>query len=246
MKNMIKNILPNFILLPIKKTNTILHRTKKKIDCIFQNSQSSYKKHNSQYEEKEALERHKKTYAEYEKLNILNSDENKLYKLFDQYPLVRNTAIDIGSGAGWFSAQFSKNFKKVIAMEPSSSAINIARQLFPKEEYSNIDWNTGFAETILPSINLSEPSFFFTGCVLSHLTDASTKEICKIIDAFATKGSILSFAECWGTESRSFMWHIRTQEWWKNALPSWKLDFHGSEIQNIPDRHKGFHGVKIK
>ena len=27
------------------------------------------------------------------------------------------------------------------------------------------------------------------------------------------------------------MWHVRTTEWWQNNLPSWNINFHGSNIE---------------
>jgi len=134
----------------------------------------------------------------------------------------------------------------VVAIEPSSSAIRIAQELFPKADFPNIEWKLGFAEKELKSFHVDGPVCFVTACVLSHLTDDAVKKICQQINIIAPKGSILGFAECWGPESHNFMWHIRTQSWWQRQFPGWELDFYGPNIQDVAGRHKGFHGVRIK
>ena len=103
----------------------------------------------------------------------------------------------------------------------------------------------GFAEDLLPSIDTGgKPLIFLTGCVFSHMRDKDVENVCKIVNKMAPAGSWLSFSECWGPEYHQKMWHVRTKEWWQKALPDFELDFHGPAIQDIPGRHKGFHGKK--
>jgi SAM-dependent methyltransferase len=233
------------ILAPAKSIVLRSLYVKKKLKCFLQQSKSSYKKHNKQFNDVNSLDNHIKIYKKFETENHFNSPECKYDDLLNKHPNIRHTAIDIGCGAGWLSAKLSTQFQKVIAIEPSNTGIKFAKKIFPKNKFPNIKYIVGLAEKKLTKINLSHPSFFVTGCVFSHLTDKTVKDICSIINQIAPKDSILAFAECWGKESHDFMWHIRTQEWWQKALPEWKLDFHGPSIQNIAERHKGFHGVKI-
>ena len=218
----------------------------KKIHTITQSQQASYKEHHNQYLDKDSLKKHNKCFEKYEKENLFNQPGSRFQDLLNKHQNINTVAIDIGCGVGWISVKLSPRFEKVIAIEPSNAALNTAKILFPQNKYSNIEWIEGFAENILAKLKLEKPSFFITGCVLSHLTDKSVKQICETINKIGHKDSILAFSECWGTESHEFMWHVRTKEWWQENMRDWKLDFHGPMIQNIPGRHKGFHGVKIK
>jgi SAM-dependent methyltransferase len=240
------NLILKTILTPARYSYRSLLYIKKRSKTIFQKSEDSYKIHNSQYIDPTALENHKKTFKEFENQDLFNHPENKIEQLLLEHPNVRETAVDIGCGAGWMSAKLSETFKNVIAIEPSDAAIEIGKHIFSDKKYSNIQWIVGFAEKELQKYQLEQPVFFVTGCVLSHIIDKTVKDICAAVNNIAQKGSILSFAECWGKESHDFMWHIRTKEWWQQQLSDWKLDFHGPTIQNLSDRHKGFHGIKIK
>jgi hypothetical protein len=141
------------------------------------------------------------------------------------------------------SAKLSKEFKTVIGIEPSSTAIKMAKELHPPK---NIQWEVGFAEDKIKEIKCKEPIAFFTSIVLSHLTDEAVAKVCHSINSVAPRGSILDFGEAWGKEFHKYMWHIRTKEWWQQNLPGWELDFFGPEIENVKGRHMGFHGVKTK
>jgi 2-polyprenyl-3-methyl-5-hydroxy-6-metoxy-1,4-benzoquinol methylase len=217
----------------------------RKLRAPKESKSSSYRQHNSEYEVDDALERHREVYASYEAQGQFNSPENRYADLLTAHPHVRDVAVDIGAGAGWLSARLSKEFNRVIAIEPSEAAIQLALRLFPPEEYCNVEWRRGFAEDILRTMELNTPAVFITGCVLSHLPDKAVDQVCVAINRLAPEGSILAFAECWGGESHEFMWHVRTKDWWQARLSSFNLDFFGPEIQNVRGRHKGFHGVKV-
>jgi hypothetical protein len=209
-----------------------------------QTTTTSYELHHGQYLAPDSLERHRARYREYEEANLFNQPEARYADLISEHPDVRSMAIDIGSGAGWLSARLSRYFRQVIGLEPSEAAVGMARALFPITEYPNIRWIVGFAEQELPKLQLSKPTLFVTATVLSHLPDESVEKICTAVNENAPVGSILSFAECWGIESHSYMWHIRTTEWWKARFPGWDLDFHGPEIEGMSGSRKGFHGTK--
>ena len=211
---------------------------------VRQRREDSYLLHHQQLSEYGSLEKHRKIFRNYEAKHLFNNNENKIADLIARYPQVRSVAVDIGCGAGWLSARLSQEFGRVVAIEPSSAGLGIARELFPRERYPNIEWVEGFAEDELPKVSLGAQALFVTATVLSHLPDDAVVRICGAIEQVAPLGSILAFAECWGPESHQFMWHTRTPEWWQDHLPNWKLDFHGPPIENVPGRRKGFHGIK--
>lgn len=225
---------------------TKIKRAVQKLQSLLQNKKSSFATHNAQYEQKGKLEVERKNSQEMLKTCGYDQDANKISRLLASYPH-RDLCIDIGSGNGWFSAYMSQFFKKVEGIEPSVAAIKIAKELHPKEQFPNIEWHNGYAEEVLKSLSIeATPTLFITGCVLSHLRDQEVAEICKVVNARAKIGSALSWSECWGVESHRYMWHVRTKEWWQKHLSNWDLDFHGGQIENIPGRHKGFHGVKVR
>jgi hypothetical protein len=217
----------------------------KRASAFIQGSLTSFDKHNSEYELPGWLETERKRAQQHDRDDDFNNPEFRLRDFLGEHTEVRAVAIDIGSGAGWYSSKLSKVFDRVIALEPSAKVLEMGRTLYPKTQYSNIEWVNGFAERILPTIKLDEPGFFLTSTVFSHLRDKEVSEICREVNRLALPGSLLCFNECWGPEHHQFMWHVRTKEWWKEQLPGWDLDFFGPEIQNVPGRHKSFHGVKV-
>lgn len=225
----------------------VLGRTIQELRRISQRESAltSYGQHHSEYARPDALARHLSTYRTYEEQDLFNHPENRFGELIGKHPEVRGVAVDIGAGAGWLSARLSRDFGKVIAIEPSAAAVNLAKQMYSDAKFGNIEWVQGMAQEMIRNLRLDSPSFFVTGCVLSHLPDNVAEQICSAINKVAPQGSILAFAECWGPESHEFMWHVRTQEWWRRALPGWKLDFHGPQIQGVSGRHKGIHGVRV-
>jgi len=219
-----------------------------KISAFVQKSESSYIRHNNELESSTALEKERKIAYTRLREDGINDSEIKIDELLYLHGEIK-IAIDIGSGAGWGSAALSKKISTVFALEPSEAGINIAKEIFPMNEFGNIEWKQGFAEDLLPTLKLESPALFFTGCVLSHLRDIEVKKICKAVNNVAPENSILAFSECWGEKSwHQLMWHVRTKEWWQAQLPGWELTFHGPEIIDKDDYkgnyHKGFWGVK--
>lgn len=199
--------------------------------------------HDAEYTHADALEKHRQLYQRFRDEDLFNHPENKFGALLARYPQLRDTAVDIGSGAGWLSATLAaQGFARVVALEPSAAALRLACELFPQA--TTITWQQGFAETLLPNLRLTTPTAFFTGCVLSHLRDAEVIKICAALNAVAPPGSILGFSECWGKPYHRYLWHVRSQAWWQQQLAGWEIDFHGPVIENTPHRHKGFHAVK--
>lgn len=226
----------------------LLYELGQRISGLFQSATGSFKRHNRQYEDVDALERERKSGLHNLKEDLVNGPELRIKDLLSQHPGPK-MAIDIGSGTGWSAAALSSQLDEIIAIEPSKAAVDIARELYPRSSYPNITWVTGFAETEIPKLQIPNPALFFTGCVLSHIRDKEVAAICEAVTKAAPAGSLLSFAECWGEKSwHQLMWHVRTREWWQQQLPGWRLDFHGPLVPEKDDYkgtyHKGFWGVK--
>ena len=93
----------------------------------------SLEQHNFNYVRDDAFEREKKAHQDH------NSDNFKfLYQediphgdALDKYELT--SGVDIGSGTGWFANYLveERKYKKVYAIEPSKSAIDIAKKIYP-------------------------------------------------------------------------------------------------------------------
>lgn len=210
-----------------------------------QNSKSSYKRHDNHYRRENSIEIEREIGEKNINNNEINNAEFQILSLLENYPNVK-IAVDIGSGTGWLSAAVSKITDKVIAIEPSVSTINIAKELYPPTTYPNIEWNVGFSEEVLPGLLIPKPAIFITGCVLTHLRDVDVEKICKEINSIAPKHSILSLAERWADvdDSHNYMWHVRSKAWWQKRFPGWQLSFHGPLIQG-ENYHTGIHGVKL-
>lgn len=174
--------------------------------------------------------------------NSFSNDELRLDKLLMDNSNVRSIAIDIGSGGGWLSKELSNYFSKVIAIEPSEKAQNIAKLLY--RYTSNIEWKCGYAEDILSKYSFNNNPIFINTCsVLQHLEDDIVEKILLWINSYPIVDSILSFQELWGEEVNQFMHHSRSKEWWQSRLSNWELDFHGPIV--LPGINKGIHGIRI-
>lgn len=216
----------------------VIYDKLRRLSGIFQSSTGSFKRHNSQYVQKDKLEIDKALGLKNLEDDLINGSEMRVKDLLTTNPQIK-IAVDVGSGTGWSAAALSTLVDKVIAIEPSQAAVNISKEIYSQTDYPNITWITGFAEKELPLIKLKGPSLFLTGCVLSHIRDKEVINICKKINEVAPSRSILSFAECWGDKPwHQLMWHVRTKDWWKKQLPGWELDFHGPEVPE-KDAYKG-------
>lgn len=209
-----------------------------------QTPNASFRRHNKQYESTGKFEYEKEAGLKNLKEDHINSPEMRVRDLLKLHPEIK-TAVDVGSGTGWSSAALTSLVDQVFALEPSAAAIAIAKRAYPDSKYKNIIWIEGFAEAVLPTLSLKTPTIFLTGCVLSHLRDKEVLVICSEIDKIAPPASVFSFAECWGETWHQNMWHIRTENWWREALPNWELEFHGPLHIN-GQCHMGIWGVKKK
>jgi SAM-dependent methyltransferase len=202
----------------------------------------SYMVHNAQYEQEQAFQREKECHLKYEKENALYNPDCPIGKMFDKASNNIKIAVDVGCGTG-YAAKFLSSKMKVYAIEPSKAALDIAQKLYPNEP--NINWINDFALEALQKLAFNEPILVDFNCVLSHLEDEAVIEICEEVDRITTTKSVIACSECWGSEWHDDLWHVRTPTWWYERFPNWYLNFkNGDPIQNVPDRYKGFFGLK--
>jgi len=161
-----------------------------------------------------------------------------------------NQAIDIGSGTGWLVNYLVDefNFKKVIGIEPSESAIDIAKKINPKNyETDKVSYHIGLAEDQLSKVKLDRnaPTLFTTSIVLSHLEDYSVINILKEMNKIASKDSVFIFNENFDNDFHQKLWHCRTREWWKTQLSEWKITFDERPRPDLNNQWKqGILGIK--
>ncbi len=216
----------------------------KSVSAFIQGKQDSFKRHNRQYEAPGKFERDRDAGYAHIKERRVNFADFRVDDLLDTHPQI-TTAVDIGSGTGWVSASISPRVKNVIAIEPSQAAIAISQKAYSVSTYPNITWLHGFAENVLPTLTLTNPTIFVTGCVLSHLRDKEVEKIAALICQIAPKGSVCAFSECWSEDIpwHQHMWHIRTKAWWQAQFPGWTLEFGGLKHEQ-GDYYMGIWGEK--
>jgi len=187
-----------------------------------------------------------------EQIKLYSSPYLRLQELTLKYPNIK-TSVDIGSGSGWLSAKLIREgFRRIYAIEPSKSGLEISKKLFSDPIYQGIYWINGFAQDELRKLIYNEPMLFVTGYVLSHLPDRVVEEICSSINNKPKIGSVLSFSESYGLRwydefhDPENLNHIRTINWWRRQLPNWELSFDGAKNENVPGCFIGIRGVKIK
>ena len=154
--------------------------------------------------------------------------------------------MDIGCGTGWFINYLKTNkyFKNIYGIEPSESAIKIARRIYPENE--DINYLIGYAEDLLKTINLKgNPTLFTTFIVFSHLNDETVIKILSEMDKIAPKNSVLIFNENVGNVFAKNLWYCRPKEWWENNLSNWKLTFDERDRPDINNYKQGLKGIKI-
>jgi len=205
-----------------------------------QTARASLDAHDAHYRIEKALDEERQYIQRQWGLDAQNAPGFALGPLVEHHPGVRALAVDIGAGTGWVAGWLARQFELVHAIEPSRAAVTIAKRILAA---SNIEWHVGMAEDMLARLTLPSPALFVTGCVLSHLRDSETRTICRLVSQKAPRGSLLCFAECWGEEHHQPIWHVRSQDWWRSALPGWQLEFLSCNIE-VPGRYKGIHGVK--
>ncbi len=170
-----------------------------------------------------------------------NTFETAGFKKAFSMPNKAKVHIDIGSGGGWLVIKTSDLFDKVIGIEPSKTAVENAEKLIKESNIKNIKLiNKDMIDGIL-GLDISEPSFFTTSTVLSHIKDYYVKEFLKLLNE-VPKDSVLYFAENYDKNLQQKLWHIRRKYWWAKNLSEWQLDFFDLEIDGYKS---GIYGVKV-
>ena len=209
----------------------------------------SYVEHNRQYEEDGKFQKELAGHMEHRKTGYsqLWDRGHRHGEVLDSTNF--ETAVDIGSGTGWFSNYLveKRNYKKVYAIEPSAAAQNIAQKINPNVK--EIEWITGFAEEEIGKLKLKKPTFFSTLCVLAHIPCNVVEKILKSVYSVAPTGSVLCSFEPWGPEFHdpASIWHVRTKDWWQQQLPEWNFSFEERELMTWPahpERFMGFVATK--
>jgi hypothetical protein len=198
----------------------------------------SYIKHNTGYESD-------KDY--YTKEEIINrTEKNNDFKRAGftfALSITKNlpkTHIDIGSGVGWLVRKMSPYFEKSIGIEPSHAAVKAAQNL--TDDLRNVTFLEEDMVEAYKKLNITQPVFFTTGAVLSHIEDYYVIEFLKLLND-APVGSVLFFSENYDTNMNWNMWHIRNQEWWQENLSNWQLLFCNIENDGY---FSGIYGLKVE
>ena len=204
--------------------------------------QASAKEHESQYSQIN-IEKEIKRQTDNTLRSTQYTDDAPLGLAIDSSKHIK-TAIDIGSGTGWATNLLSETKEVVYGIEPSISAIKIAKTIHSNNK--KITWVNDTAQNGLKNISVQEPVLINSLCVLSHLKDNVVMEICKEINRLAKPGSVLSFSECYGCDyDDGNLWHVRAETWWKEQLPGWKFDFCGRTINHPQGARKNFLATKL-
>ena len=203
----------------------------------------SYVQHNSEYVQSDKFEielQHHKNHSE-NHLKYMYQDDTPHGRNLDEHKF--NIAVDVGSGTGWLADYVVevRGFEKVYAIEPSKAATEIAKKIYPEQQ--NVEWICGFAEEEISKLDLNEPTFFSFMCVLAHMENELAIKILESIDSVAPPQSLISFAEPYGRESHTHLWHIREKQWWENVLPNWKFKFDTKYVLGV-ESWKGITAIK--
>ena len=208
----------------------------------------SYSKHNEHYVKDSALTREKLAHQRnnIEDFSFLYQPDVPHGDVLDSTDF--KTAVDIGSGTGWIANYLitERKYEKVYAIEPSKSAIDIAKRLYPDQK--KVKYINGFAEEELLKIKLTKPTFFSTLCVLTHLEDETVISILNSMNKISSTGSVYAASEPWGPKYEESAWNIRPPEWWVENLPNWEFEFYSDCIiphPQYPTRYKGFIATKL-
>lgn len=148
--------------------------------------------------------------------------------------------IDIGSGVGWLIRKMLPYFDTSVGIEPSAAAIASAKNLLdgsPSVTFLNCDMIDG-----LNQLKLTEPAFFTTGAVFSHIENYYVEAFLKLLNQ-APMGSVLYFSENYDRNIDWNMWHIRNKEWWRRNLSNWQIIFFDLDIEGYSS---GIYGIKLE
>lgn len=206
----------------------------------------SFNQHNQNYVLDDAFQKEKKAHEDHNSNNFefLYQSDIPHGDALDEHKLT--VGVDIGSGTGWFANYLveQRSYKKVYAIEPSESAIEIAKKIYPDNK--KVKYINGFAEEQISKLKLTKPTFFSTMCVLAHLEDEDVINILNAINKVAPEGSMLACSEPWGEFYHRQCWNVRPPEWWVENLVNWEYEFYNDYVlTDPPGRSKGFIAIKL-
>jgi 2-polyprenyl-3-methyl-5-hydroxy-6-metoxy-1,4-benzoquinol methylase len=144
------------------------------------------------------------------------------YAAMEKNPQVRSLHIDLGCGAGWLLKHTAPFFKNVIGIEPSSKAIEYAKEY--TKEYQNIEFINGDMLESLMDLNPQEPYFVTTAAVFVHIKEFHVKNTLAFLNK-APKGSVICFSEPYDKNIKVPFWTIYHKSWWRRELSHWNLEF---------------------
>lgn len=196
----------------------------------------SFYVHDKQYKQKGSLEYEFKINQEYENKNIFN--EYGFKKIIENLNNI-GIHIDIGCGTGWLIKKTSSYFNKVIGIEPSQAAIDIAK-IITKDCNNIIFINKDMTEAF-DQIKFEKPVFITSAIVFSHIKNNYVSNFLKLLKKLPN-GSILFFDEPYDKHIYQPLWYIRNKSWWAKNLPDFELTFLNN---NINGYLRGIYGIKI-
>lgn len=184
----------------------------------------SFEAHDKDYGNYFDLEKSKKVANEYLQTKVF--EQLGFKKMIDDLNGKIKIHIDIGSGTGWLVMATSPYFGKVIGIEPSQKAVDIAAQILKENNLANVSFVVKDMIDGIISLDIQEPVFITTATVLSHIKDYYVKEFLEIVNKLPI-GSTLFFDEPYEKNIQQNLWHIRSKEWWAKNLNNWDLNFRG-------------------
>jgi SAM-dependent methyltransferase len=117
----------------------------------------------------------------------------------------RNLLVDLGCGHGLISRELSKDFKRVIATDPSSGMVKQAQEQSPKSEYPNVDFQVAAAES-LPFVQDGSVDMVVAGQAAHWFNyDVVFPELKRIL----RKGGTLAF---WGYKDHVYIGYPRASD----------------------------------
>lgn len=199
---------------------------------------TSYKKHDEQYKvlvQKDIAP---------ESVTKITRDQNLFKTLGFELALritnpLPKTHIDIGTGSGWLPKITSQYFERVIGVEPSSAALEIAKKL--NSDIYNVSFLNKDMIDALEELKVAEPVFVTTATVLNHIENYYVIDFLKKINDLPI-GSVIFFDERYDVNIEKRLWHIRGKDWWIKHLPSYQLFFFNLDINNYPS---GIYGINV-
>ena len=93
-----------------------------------------------------------------------------------------------------------------------------------------------------------EANYYYTGHVLSHLTEESFEVICNCLNNESKINSVIIFDELWtnDNEIRDNIFYVRSKKKWQNYLSKWELTFINDNVKvGNQSFYKGLVGKKI-